>query len=133
MKEISTAQVSCIMAMINKLKLKAQKEHIIMGATDGRTTSTRELTSDEANALIKYLKSQDPDEIGAEKMRRKIISMAHEMGWKLPNSKADMERVDNWCVKYGFLHKKLNQYLYNELPKLVTQFESVYQSFLKTL
>ena len=137
MKEISKAQIGIIMAMINKLHLKAQKEDIIMGASNERTISTRELTSDEANALIKYLKQQDPDEQKAEKMRRKIISMAHEMGWASTTlshqgkPKVDMERIDNWCVKYGFLHKKLNQYLYTELPRLVTQFESVYQSFLK--
>ena len=132
-KPISKAQIGIIMAMINKLHMKAQKESIISGASSERTTSTRQLTSNEAIDLIKYLKSQDPDEQKAEKMRRKIISMAHEMGWKLPGGTISMTRVDFWCIKYGYLHKKINQYTYTELPKLVTQFETVYQSFLNTL
>lgn len=103
-----------------------------MGFTSGRSGSSKDLTSDEANALIRHLKQLDPEEVAAEKMRRKIISMAHEMGWRLPGTtRADMQRIDSWCVKYGYLHKKLNQYLPAELPALVTQFEAVYKSFLK--
>ncbi|MBS1740708.1 MAG: hypothetical protein JST88_09225 [Bacteroidetes bacterium] len=116
--------------MMHKLHLAGQKESLIGGASHGRTTSTRELTADEAKSLIQYLKSQDPEEQRAEVMRRKIISLAREMHW-MAGGKADMQRIDAWMVKSSYLHKKINQYRYAELPALVTQFEKVYLSFLK--
>jgi len=45
--------------------------------------------------------------------------------------KLDMRRVNNWCLKYGYLHKLLDEYTYEELPKLVTQFEEVYKDMLR--
>ncbi|MBS1783172.1 MAG: hypothetical protein JSS78_08900 [Bacteroidetes bacterium] len=127
--------------MIAKLHLQGQKEIIVLGASQQRTTSTKELTSEEAKGLIQYLKKQDAQEQRAETMRRKIISRAHEMRWHtaetkdLPRNyrKVDMPRLDDWMLKSSYLHKKLNQYRYSELPALVTQFEQVYKSFLKWL
>jgi len=123
-------QVACIRTMLAKLHLAADKEAIIAGASQQRTTSTRELSTTEATLLIRWLKSQDPEEVSAEKMRKKIISQARGMGW-VANGKADMQRLDAWMMKSSYLHKKINQYRYPELPKLVTQFERVYLSFLK--
>lgn len=123
-------QVACIRTMLAKLHLAADKEAIIAGASQQRTTSTRELSTAEATLLIRWLKSQDPEEVSAEKMRKKIISQARGMGW-VANGKADMQRLDAWMMKSSYLHKKINQYRYPELPKLVTQFERVYLSFLK--
>lgn len=129
---INNNQLSCIHALISKLRLKERKEEMVLGFTSGRSGSSKDLTSEEANAMIRHLKQLDPEEVKAEKMRRKIISMAHEMGWKVAgNTRADMQRIDAWCVKFGYKHKKLNQYLPNEMPALVTQFEAVYKSFLK--
>jgi hypothetical protein len=71
-------------------------------------------------------------------MRRKIIAITRSMGWQKnvvqPNGsiiqKADMQRIDEFCKSKGYLHKKLNQYLYNQLPTLVSQFEAVQKSYL---
>jgi hypothetical protein len=72
----------------------------------------------------------------ANTMRKKIIALAHQMGWSKihpgsGNKIADMQRIDEWCNKYGYLHKRLNQYTIEELPKLVTQYQNLYNSFLK--
>ena len=125
------AQNKAVYALLNKTGLLPQKENIVAGISDGRTTSTRELTPQEAIDLIKYLKNQDQSEIAADVMRKKIISLAHEMGWHVAGTrKADMRRIDEWCKKFGYGKKSLDNYHYNELPKLVSQFESVYKSFL---
>lgn len=124
------AQVACIRTMLAKLHLAADKEAIIAGASNQRTTSTTALTAAEATTLIRWLKTQDPQEAKAETMRRKIIAMAHQMQW-VANGKADMRRLDAWMLKSSYLHKKINQYQYAELPTLVSQFEKVYLSFLK--
>ena len=133
-RKISRSQLICINVMLNKLGFNDQKDAIVASFTNNRTTSRAALTMDEATAMIKYLKSEDPEEKKAEVMRRKIISLAHEMNWRIPNTKkVDMRRIDDWAVKYGHQHKKLNQYLYHELPMLVSQFEEVYKSLLKAI
>ena len=128
---MNVAQNKAIFALLNKTGLMAQKENLVLGFSGGRTATTKDLYNDEINDLIRYLKTQDKDEAGAEKMRRKIIAMAHRLGWEHENGKVDMQRLDAWCVNKGYLKKKLNQYLYNELPKLVWQFKETYGFYIK--
>lgn len=124
-------QVKCIQALMSKLQLRRQKDDLIAGASAQRTTSTRQLYYAEAKALIQYLKGQDPQEQAGDKMRKKIIGMAHEMRWQHPDGSADMQRLDAWMRTSSYLHKPLRHYRYAELPTLVSQFEKVYISFLK--
>lgn len=126
--------IGAIKAIIAKLNISDQEaQDMTQGFSGGRTTHVSSLHLEEGKAMIRHLKSRDPQEKKAEVMRRKIISMAHEMRWELPTGKADMKRIDAWMVKSSYLHKKLNQYQYNELPKLISQFEAVYLSHLKNL
>lgn len=108
-----------------------QKETLVLAFSNGRCKSSKELTLQEAGALITHLKSLD----GSHKMRRKIISMAHELGWKIPGTKKiDMDAINEWCKKYGFGKKELNEYTEQELPKLVTQFQNgPYKHYLHNL
>jgi hypothetical protein len=137
---MNTAQNRAAYALFNKLGLMPQKENIISGISNGRTTSTRELDNNESIALIKWLKQQDPEEQKADKMRRKIIAIAHQLGWEKTfitkqgmSRKIDMQALDNWCITFSYLHKKLNLYKYKELPTLVSQFEMVYKHFLNKI
>lgn len=133
MTQINPGQLKALNTLVSKLGIdKETKSIMVQGFSSGRCISSKELLSDEANDMIKHLKSLDPEEAKAEKMRRKIISLAHEMGWKVDN-KADMKRIDNWCMVYGHGKKRLNSYTYKELPTLVSQFESVYKYFLERL
>lgn len=140
-------QIKAIYALLGKHGLREEKESIVGSFTAGRTNSTKAMTKAEAAALIGHLKSLDPTDTRSDKMRNKILSMAHEMNWCLTASplaspltlskgegekrKVDMAHVNNWCVKSGYLHKPLDEYTYNELPRLVSQFEEVYKSYLK--
>jgi len=132
---ITSAQLQTIHVLLNKQGLKDQKDSIVETFTNGRTISSREMMKDEAAALIGHLKSLEPTEKGALKMRNKILSMAHEMRWTKPSGSGvhivDMDHVNSWCKSRGYLKKPLDQYLYAELPKLVSQFEAVYKDFLK--
>lgn len=132
MKKTSTySQIACIHTLLSKQGLKDDKRSIISSFTAGRTDSVKEMKNDEAAALIGHLKSMDPEEKSADKMRNKIISMAHEMGWRLPDTtKIDMKHVNGWMRSKSYLKKDLDAYRYNELPKLVSQFEEVYKSYL---
>lgn len=127
-------------ALLTNTGLAPQKKNLCFGFTKGRSDSSRELTDGEAREFINYLRQQ-PNAKGkwqkdeaADKMRKKIISMAHECGWhNLADNKwvIDMRHLDMWCQQYSYLKKEFNKYTVAELPVLVSQFERVYKSFLK--
>lgn len=140
MNRLNFSQLKCLNTLVSKLGIdKEAKEILVKGFSEGRSTSSKELLSDEAAAMIKHLKTLDPQEPKAEKMRRKIISMAHEMGWTLRQGqgdkrKADMKRVDEWCKKFGYLKKSLDNHTCKELPKLVSQFaQGPYRHYISNL
>lgn len=134
MKPITFEQLKCVNTLISKLGInKDDKAVMVQGFTGGRATSSKDLYGDEAAGLIKHLKSLDPTEAAAEKMRKKIISMAHEMNWHTQPGKADIKRIDDWCKKFGYLHKSLDNHTYAQLPKLVTQFaEGPYKHYISS-
>ncbi len=110
--------------------LSQQKYKTANTATTGTNTEITHI----ANAMPTVSKKTDKER--ASNMRKKIIALAHQMGWSSyhPDSGkkiADMPRINAWCSKYGYLHKELNSYTLAELPKLVTQFDNLYKSFLK--
>lgn len=122
--------------LLNATGLLPQKEALVLSVTKERSSSRKDLTDSEAIELINWLKIQPQPTDDSDKMRKKIISMAHECGWhnfdvSKGRWKIDMKRVNNWCVNYSYLKKELNKYSYEELPKLVTQFSKVYRSFLE--
>lgn len=134
-----------IHALLNNTGLAEQKANLVFGFTQGRSDSSKDMTDAEAIDFINYLRRQ-PNAGGSgnqtNKMRRKIISMAHEMHWYshgpsplTPEGgrKIDMLRVNGWCIHYGYLHKKLSDYTYLELPKLVTQFTEMYNDYLNKI
>ena len=130
MKHLNTNQLRAIHALLGEHGLRDEKESIVEAFTGGRTTHSSKMSGKEAAALIGHLKSLNPVNNRADKMRNKILSMAHEMQWE-KEGKVDMEHLNNWCLSKSYLKKKLDDYEYNELPKLVTQFEQVYKSHLK--
>lgn len=128
---INKGQITAIRTSISKLGL--DKDETIAQASLGRTTSTRELTWDEAESLRRFLYSQqNVAKDKANKMRRKIISACHEMHMTLSPGVIDMAQVNAFIVKHGYLKpKELNAYTLQELPKLVTVVERIRDSYLK--
>jgi hypothetical protein len=134
LKMITPAQLRKISTVISKRCIsKSDKEAMVLGFSCGRCTSSKELYFLEATEFIKHLEAGDPSKEAAVKMRGKILYYAHEMGWHtFKNGKyvADVKRVDQWCLKYGYIKRKFDGYSYQELPRLVSQFEVVYQHFI---
>ena len=117
--------------LLTDTNLMSQKASLILGHTDGRTESSKEMTDFEANELIKYLRSLTTNTTdAANKMRRKIIAMCHRIQWTRANGGVDMVRLNNWCLTKSYLKKNLNDYTYNELPKLVSEFQQVYKYYI---
>lgn len=133
---ISANTIKRVIAVLNSLGLLETRADYIQQFTDGRTGSTKEMYEHEADAMIAALNGQPAkaykqtrpvaNDDKANNQRRRIIAMAHELGWTYSvggQAKADMKRIDDWCVKFSYLKKPMNEYTLTELPKLVSQFQ----------
>lgn len=129
--------------LITKLGIDAEaKEELVYQFTNQRETSSAKMEVRECNALIGHLEVISGQSTAAKgkvggyvqtndasnTMRRKVLSVVHELGWELPGGKIDWTRLNAYLFKYGYLHKDLNDYKYEELPTLVTQFENLLRS-----
>lgn len=127
-----------LMAILTKTGMQGRRHAICWDFSKERTESSKELTNTEMLSIIEALEKGFSELDRCDVMRKKIISMAHEMGWKLfvpgnLKSKADINKINNWCEKYGMYHKKLNAHNYKELISLVSQFEKFYETFQSKL
>jgi hypothetical protein len=135
--KIQPAQIRCIKTLMGKLKTP-DGDAVVRGFTKLRTGHVSEMTVKEGGELIKHLKKLDPDEVAANKMRRKLIGMAYEragLGRSAGSGerRAVVDQLDAWCKQYGYKHKALNSYTKNELPKLVSQYQQVYKDLLERI
>lgn len=141
MKLITANQLRKFQTIVSKQKIDEETTRTMIGGfSGGRTLSSRGLFVNEAAAIIQHIEqlSMNNEQLTAiAKMKGKIFYYAHEMHWTKLNAQkkrvADGARIDEWMLKYSYLKKKLDNYTYTELPKLVTQFENVYKHFLKAL
>jgi hypothetical protein len=130
-------------ALLNEAGLLDEKATLAKQFSNGRTDRSSKLFAAECGALIDHLEASlgltaiaptPEQEEQAEKMRRKILSLAHEMRWQLPGTeKVDMARVNAWCQTYTKTKKHFNHYSHKELVALVTQFKIVYKKYLTEL
>ena len=128
--KVSRAQMGCIKALFKKLNT-ADADAVVLGFSPASGGHVSNMLVPEGIALIRHLKSLDPDEKAAEVMRRKMIALAHELQWqKEGTKKVDMVKLDGWCKKFGMYKKSLNQHTIKELPLLISQFEIMYKKDL---
>ena len=137
----SKQQIIAINTALHKKGLMHRKAEIIAGVTEGRTSSSGKLYFNEAQLLLASFNQPTVSDEHGKRMRNNIIAMAHELNWITPSNQVqpggsikvvnDYTRLDNWMLKSSYLKKKLFDYTYNELPKLVTQFKNVYLSYIK--
>lgn len=125
---------AAIFKILNRMGRQHDTElraELCLQVTNGRTDSLKELSDMEVYELTQHLRRlvvetpKDPSEQSLERMRRKCFSIWHELGFETPLGKPDYPRIGSWMTKFSYLHKPLNQYKQNELPKLITQLESM--------
>lgn len=116
---------------------KELKANLIYQFTEDNTkTSTKDLTEQQADELIWFLKTGKRMDMSSyalfdnnNQQHLYMLSLCHQIGWvdfndKLNRMVADLNTLGTWLQKYGYLHKALKQYTNKELPKLVSQFEN---------
>lgn len=139
-------QVKAINATLASKGMMEEKKALISSFTNGRTDRCSSLTSQEAIELIQLLNRDfvpSNEDLRKEKMARKILAMAHELGWIKKEQvitsvgmeeKRNYKSFNEWMTKFSYLKKPLSQYTYTELPKLVSQFEDgPYFSYISKL
>lgn len=107
---------------------------LVEAATEGRTTSLRDLSAQELATMERRI--QDllaPQGDSANRMRRKVIAILAARGAVDAQGRPDMTRIHAWVRKYGHLHKDFNAYTVPELITLVTQAEAIVASDLKAI
>jgi len=123
--------------LIGKLGFDSeQKEELVYSYTLGRTAESKMMYYIEMqqliNALTSRVKSGDNKVEGTndacDKMRKKILSLCYEMQWTIFDTSkkrtvVDYVRLNEFLLKSGAVKKLLNELKYDELQKVVSQFE----------
>jgi hypothetical protein len=125
MKPITPAQLKKIHVLLNQMGRMEYKSDMVHSLTDGRATSTKDLTMNEAKAFIEYLAQFD----GNDRMRKKVIALAYETEIIYGNSPEDKlmnyAKLDQFLIKRGAVKKKLNLLTRDELLKVCSQMEAM--------
>lgn len=132
MKPITAEQLKCLNTLVSKLGIsKDDKATIVNGFSNGRATSSKDLSMEEAKAMIKHLKDYEPD----ERMRKKVFAIAYEVGiiWgdTPEDKKMNGAKLKMFLLKNGTVKKELNKMTHQELLKVVAQFEQMRQPVSK--
>lgn len=129
--KIDNNQIKRIHFLLRACNLQAQKQNLVAGFSKGRCESTKELSFEEASQLIHYLQAEANKDDGANRMRRKILAVCHNLKWENPDGSVNMQTLNQWCLNYSYLRKELKEYTHAELPKLVSQVQKIYSQTLK--
>lgn len=128
---------STYFAIENKIKrmgVPLERDEWIEQFTEGKKNGLTQLTPNEYREFIVFmnqiLKTESVQKDRELVQRRKVIALFAQMGYVTEDLKSDMQRIHNWCIQYGHLHKDLNHYTGADLTKLVTQAQEVYNTFI---
>ena len=120
------------------------RREIVFDITNGRTNNSSDMNTQETIEMIDYVRDyakgeqlDSDDFVQGDTMRKKILSLSIQYGWsrydRLKKKRiVDFEKLDAWMLKYSYLKKKMNQYKYAELPKLVSQFKEFVHKYVKS-
>lgn len=122
-------QYHLALGLLNREGLAFAAEDLAFEYSKGRTRNLEKLTHQETQNLFAAFRVTTP----ATKMKRKILSMAHEMCWEMPNGSVDYVRLDAWCNKHTPSHTDFNSIPLKDLPTVVSIYEKMYKQFLNSL
>lgn len=128
MKPVSKPQIGKIQVLLNQNGWMHEKAEIVAAISDGRTTSTRELTSMEAIQMIRYLSEHNP----GERMKSLIFSLAYQAciiyGSSPADKKINAAKLDLFLQDRGTVKKKLNAMGIPDLTRTLKQFQAIVRS-----
>jgi len=130
-KPVTPAQIKKIHVLLRENGLIDQKENMLYSISDGRTTSTKELTCNEAKRLIAFLMDDQAEIQNKQKVLVKAIwHLAWDMGIIYGETDDDYEmnkaKLNMFCRQRGTVKKNLTEQNLVELRKTHRQFEAMY-------
>jgi hypothetical protein len=131
-KPVTKAQISKIHVLLQQKGLLDEKKAMIYSISDGRTDSTKDITSNEARRLIAFLLDEN-SEI-KEKIKiaiNAIWKIAWEMGIIYGKTEDDynmnIAKMNMFCRQRGAVKKNFTEMTFPELQKVHRQFEAMYR------
>jgi len=125
MKPVNRPQLSKIHVLLNQFGILDDKAELVRQFTNGRETSSTQLTFNEARALITHLSKFDP----LDKMRKKVFALAFSTGIIYGDSpddrKMNVAKLNMFLRERGAVKKELNKLSKDELVKVVNQFSAM--------
>ena len=130
-KPVTPAQIKKIHVLLRENGLIDQKENMLYSISDGRTSSTKELTCNEAKRLIAFLMDDQAEIQNKQKVLAKAIwHLAWDMGIIYGETDDDYEmnkaKLNMFCRQRGTVKKNLTEQNLVELRKTHRQFEAMY-------
>jgi len=131
-KPITKAQITKIHVLLNQKGLIAEKRTIIHSVSNGRTESSKELTSNEAVYLISFL-SEDTDREKKITVFKAIYGIAWQMGIIYGDTDEDYQmnkaKLNVFCRERGTVKKNLSEQNLLEMRKTHRQFEAMFKKY----
>lgn len=125
MKKISTPQLTKIHVLLSQFNLMEAKQDLVFEFSNGRETSSKNLTFEEARALLSALSKMDV----LDKMRRKIFALAYDAKIIWGSSKEDRQinlaKLNMFLNEKGTVKKDINKMNKEELSKTISQFVQI--------
>lgn len=136
-----------IESKIKKQGFDIERSDVIRQFSNGRKQGLSQLTAFEYQELLRWLNrkfgndrtttpktAQNHPEFNEkeDRQKKKIIALFCQMGY-VKDGKADIYRINGWAMKYGHLHKKMNDYHGADLTMLVSQAEEVWKTYIDGL
>lgn len=145
-KPITPAQLKKIQTMFTKLGFeKEDKVAMIEHLTNGRATSTKDISFDEAKYLINFLIGQtEPDKSQRKKDNqdaaksevKAIYRLANEIGMCYGDTTEDKlmncAKINKFCRERGTVKKNISEMTLAELKKTHKQFEAMLRNHLES-
>lgn len=125
MRYATKAQVQKIHVLLNNIDMMESKRDIVRSMTQGRTESTRQLTIEEATALIRSLGMYDP----REGQRAAIFALAYQAGIIYGDTPTDRKinaaKLNLFLRERAAVKKDLSKMNMDELVRVHRQFYAI--------
>jgi hypothetical protein len=132
-KPVTTAQIKKIHVLLNQRGLMDKKRDLIHQVSDGRTSSAKELTVNEARYLINFLLDEEGESKKLQAVFRAIYFLAFKMDIIYGETDEDyhmnIAKLNMFCRERGSVKKNLTEQNLIEMRKTHRQFEAMYTKF----
>jgi len=126
--KIKPQQNKAIHALLAQLEWAGDKQRLVLEYTGGRTASSKDMLSSEADSLIGQLKQEKQRLM--KKTAGKVIHLLCLLGYVLSGGEPDYPRINNYVANIGSRNpskRALHKLTRSELTAVCTQVEQWYK------